>query len=119
MHAIPIWRVDERKVSLQSPHVGRRGDQRRWGRSKHICLSARRHLLQVLIVEPQCLAVGHQDLRKRLEVIEPEAIGSGEFKCTSGRFHPRSLPILGRGSHNLRKVCTPGFHGFDEFFQII
>ena len=94
LQAVALGRGFQREVGLQRPQVGRGGNQRRRRRAQRLRLLALRDLVQVGVVEPQRLAVGHDALREGLLVVELELAGALEFEGAGRRLGARRLPVL-------------------------
>ena len=103
--------VDDDLLDVEFEEVAARGDQRGRRAAQRVLLAARRHLVQVHIVQPQRLAVGHDGLRKRLAVIEAEPVGPQERELAGGRLAPRRglACARGRGDH-LREIGPGAAH---------
>ena len=107
----------QREVGLQCFQVCRSCDHSRRGTAQHLRQLAGRHLIQIHIVQPQCLAIGDDALLKRFEIDKLETVGPRKFKAAAGGLGFGHLAIARRAGDHLRKDSTSAFGVLDKSFQ--
>ena len=109
----------QREVGLQALEVGCRRDDSSRRAVEHLREFARRDLVQVHVVKPQRLPIGHDALLEGFLVNKLETVGPEEFKAAGRRFDLGRLPVFGRTGHDLGKAGTPAFGCPDEILKAI